>query len=382
MRHYSDNLAPSTAPFTATIGAPLVIVPVAAENGDTGPSKALPFNASFTLQTGSLTNSSDYFYGRFDSTNRLFIADQNDEVVYRSQYTAGTGFGAVTTYSAIPNQSFDFGFDVSSNGTVAVENSSSGPPQLDIYQPSASSPTIYNSTLSPASWATSTEGGYSTVAVLADSSENVFGYAYDVYQTDGEAPDQIVVTNGSSEQDVNIAAITSTFVNDENVPVFTWDQGRQSLIYINSEPIGTSNPTSVFEFPRSGTTGAQLQTSPTTIGTVNGFPFAVAASRDGNYIAVAWNNIDNTCSVSIFHNNGTSWSLVSGAGALASTSFQNFSALHFLPSGNLVISDSALDGSTANLWQFTNAGAQVGSTYNALSNFGGGLSINDFAVSY
>ncbi len=118
------------------------------------------------------------------------------------------------------------------------------------------------------------------------------------------------------------------------------------------------------------------------MGSVGGYPFGVAASRDGSYVAVAWNNTGATCTVSIFHNNGSSWSLASGSSTLASATFANFTALHFLPSGNLVIVDSVPDGSTVNLWQFTNAGAKVGATYNALTNFGAGYSVVDFAVSY
>ncbi len=378
VRHYSDNLTPSTALFTVAITQPVAIVPVATLGFEAAPSKALVYNPSFALQTGTLAGPSvQYSYGRFDSTGKLYILDENADAVYRSQYTAGSGFGAVTPYTGIPGQGGIVGFDVSSNGTVAVENGAGISPQLDYYAPGTNAtPGTFTSGLSTATWNTATFYTFPSVAVLTDGSGTVFGYAYDVFNVSGSAHDQIVVTSGTSEQDINIASIVSTSFHDTGVPVLTWDQGRQSLIYGNSEASGSF---SILEFPRNGTTGALLQTSPATVGTVTGFPQAVAVSRDGAYVAVAWNTGSAT-NMSIFHNNGSAWALASAGSALTTANFANFTSVHFLPNGNLIVSDS--DGSYANLSQYTNAGALVGSVYNATPNFGSGYLINDVAVSY
>jgi hypothetical protein len=381
VRHYADNLTPSTASFIVTITTPPVfIVPVASL--DVTHSKALVYNPSFALQTGSLTSSAQYSYGRFDSSGKLYILDENADLIYRSQYTAGTGFGAVTNLTGIPGQPFIVGFDVSSNGTVAVENSAGISPQLDFYAPGVTTPATFSSSLASGTWQTATEYYFPSVAVLTDGSGNVFGYAYDVNNVDGVTHDQIVVTSGTSEQDVNSSSIVSTSFNGTSVPVLAWDQGRQSLIYGNSE---ASAGFSILEFLRNGTTGAVLQTSPATVGTVTGYPQAVAASRDGSYVAVAWDNGGGTngsdTTVSIFHNNGSAWALASGGSALAGTSFANFTSVHFLPSGNLLVSDS--DGSSySHLAQYSNVGALVGTVHDVTGDFGSTYLINDVAVSY
>jgi hypothetical protein len=53
-----------------------------------------------------------------------------------------------------------------------------------------------------------------------------------------------------------------------------------------------------------------------------------------------------------------------------------------MSNGNMIVSDSGASGTAANLSVFTTAGAQVGSTYNAATNFGSGYTINDVAVSH
>jgi hypothetical protein len=378
VRHYADNLTPSTALFTVAITSPVAIVPVATLGFETAPSKALVYNASLALQTGTLTNGTVQFsYGRFDSGGKLYVLDENTDTVYRSQYTAGSGFAALTQYSGLPTQGGLAGFDVSSNGTVAVENSVGATPQLDFYAPGATTPgTFTSASLVEPTWITATELYFPSVAVLTDGSGNVFGFAYDVFHETAAAHDQIVVTSGSSEQDINGPSILSTAFNDSGIPVLTWDQGRQSLIYANSKASGAF---SILEFPRNGTTGAVLQTTPATVGAVTGFPEAVAVSRDGAYVAVAWNNGIGT-NVSIFHNNGSAWALASAGSALTIANFANFTSVHFLSNGNLIVSDS--DGSYANLSQYTNAGLLVGTVRNATLDFGSGYFINDVAVSY
>ncbi len=378
VRHYADNLTPSTALFTVAITSPLFIVPVATDGFESTPSKALVYNSSLALQTGTLTSPSiEFAYGRFDSSGRLYVADENADFIYRSQYTAGTGFGALTQLTGIPIQGAIFGFDVSANGTVAVENSAGITPQLDYYAPNATTPATFSSSLASGTWQTATDYYFPSVAVLTDGTGSAFGYAYDVFNVAASAHDQIVVTSGSGEQDINIPSIISTFSNDVGAPVLAWDQGRQSLIYGNSE---ATSSFAILEFPRNGTTGAVLQTTPATVGTVSGYPQAVAVSRDGAYVAVAWNNGGGT-NVSIFHNNGSAWALVSAGSALTTANFANFTSVHFLSNGNLIVSDS--DGTSyAHLAQYTNAGVLVGSVYNAATDFGTGYLINDVAVSY
>ncbi|MGD1066548.1 MAG: hypothetical protein ABR975_07005 [Vulcanimicrobiaceae bacterium] len=380
---YSDNLSPSTAPFTVTI-ATTVIAPVG-ENDSASGSKALVYNTSFALQTGTLTNSTaTYDIARFDTADQLFIVDQSVDTVYRSQWTAGSGFGSVTTYSGIPaNQPGNVAFDVSSSGAVGVENFSGETPQLDAYAAGSSSgPTAFTtSTLSPGTWNTGVDEGFPTIAVLSDTSGNAFGYAYSVWDTTDTSHDQIVVTSGTSEQDINSSAIVSEFANDPTVGVMAWDVGLQSLFYANSDT-GSGSTYAVLEFPRNGTTGATLSTSPTTIASVAGYPQSIASSQgSGDYVAVAWGNSAGGTTISIYFYNGSTWSLT-GTINNNGTTIDYFTSMHFIPSGNLIVSNSDSAGDVAQLMQFTTAGSQVGSTYSVVSDFGGTYTINDVAVSY
>jgi hypothetical protein len=380
VRHYSDNLVSSANPFTVMIG---FIMPIAFNASAV--TEALVYNNNFSLQTGMQTlPASESTYAHIDANDNLYIGDAGNDVVYGQQYIPGTGFGTVTFHQGNSVNSgygggFPPGFDVSSNGTVLIENGAASTPELVAFAPGTSSnPTTFNSSFPIISW--QTENYYlPTVSILTDRSSNVFGYAFDIWQTSGAVKDQIVVTNGSSEQDINSSALTSTFFsevsNGSQGIVLIWDQGRQSLIYANA-PIG--GPYSMLEFPRSGTTGAVLSTTPTTIANLAGPPIWATASKDGSNVAVAWGN-GNGATVSIFHNNGSSWSHVSGGSALESTPFPNFTAIHFLSDGNLMVLDS--NGVYENFWQFTNVGASVGSVYNAQNDFGSGWIIYDFGVS-
>jgi hypothetical protein len=370
--HYSDNLVSSADSFIVAIN-PILLVPIAGNGSNL---KALVYDGTFTLQTGSLTipTTSSYLVARLDSNDNLYIFNGQANGVTRSTYTPGTGFGSTTTYSGIPAETNGyFGFDVSSNGTVAVENFWNITPELTIFPAgTSSSPITFTSALGQY-WVTSVYYiPHPTVAVLTDGSSNVFGYAYDVWYDFGTANDQIVVTNGSSEQDINNSSITSQFHTGFANPTLVWDQGRQSLIYANIDAVGGNY--SILEFPRNGTTGASLQTSPTTIGNVTDVPQWVAASKDGSNVAVAWGAFPFTA-VSIFHNNGSSWSLASGGSTLAGKTFY-FSSMQFLSNGNLMI----LDFQNANFWQFTNVGTAVGSAYDLTGDFGSGYIPRNFAV--
>jgi hypothetical protein len=385
---YSDNLSPSTAPFTVTL-ATTIIAPVGVNQS--GDSKALVYNTSFALQTGSLTSTTEGFSNaRFDTADQLFILDQNLETVYRSQWTAGTGFGGVTTYSGIPTaQAGNIAFDVSSSGAVAVENfnenDSAGTvtPQLDVYAAgSSSSPTGFTSSLGASAWLTVTDFDYPTVAVLSDTSANAFGYAYEVCDANGVSHDKIVVTSGTSEQDISSSAIVSIFANDPTAAVLTWDVGLQSLFYANSDT-GSGSTYAILEFPHTGSTdAATLSTSPTTIASVAGYPLSIATSQGtGDYLAVAWGNSAGGATISIYFYNGSTWSLT-GTINNNGTTIDNFTSMHFIPSGNLIVSNSDSGGTIGQLMQFTTTGSQVGTTYNALADFGAGYTISDVAVSY
>ncbi len=379
---YSDNLSPSTAPFAVTIATTLIMA-VGQAYSTTNDSKALVYNGSFSLQTGSLTSTTEnYDYARLDTADQLFIADQGAETVYRSQYTAGTGFGTVTTYSGIPtSQSEWFGFAVSSSGAVAVQNASGSSPQLDMFAAGSSSPTTFNSSLNASTWQTVTEEYYPTVDVLADTSGNVFGYAYEVWDTSDTNHDQIVVTSGTSEQDINSSSIVSQFANDPTSAVLTWDVGLQALFYANSDT-GSGSTYAVLEFPHTGSTdAATLSTSPTTIASVSGYPQGIAASQgSGDYVAVAWGNSAGGETISIYYYNGSSWALT-GTIDNNGTTISDFTAMHFLPSGNLIVCNSDDSGTVAQLMQFTTSGSQVGSTYSVLGDFGSGYTLNDAGVS-
>jgi hypothetical protein len=376
VEHFSDNLVSSADPFTVTI-SPVLIVPIGQNSGVW---KALAYNSSYSLQAGNLTSSTEEFdMTQFDANDNLYILDAYTAyTIYRYTYTPGTGFGSVTTYSGIPNVSSQqyLDFDVSGNGTVAVENSSVTP-ELTIFPAgTSSSPTNFTSSLDSTIW--NTVVGYPnepSVAVLTDGSSNVFGYAFDVYTLDASATDEIVVTNGSSEQDLSSSSIISEYNRDPQESMLTWDQGRQSLIFVNNG-MDMSGNHPILEFPRNGTTGASLQSTATTIGTVAGTPYAVAASEDGSSVAVGWRNGSGTgFNVSIFHNNGSGWTLASSGSSLASTTFSNLAAVHFLANGNLAVTDGQ------NLQQFTGVGASFGPSYNLINDFGGGYYINDFAAS-
>ena len=383
---YSDNLSPSTAPFTVTL-ATTIIAPVGVNQS--GDSKALVYNTSFALQTGSLTSTTEgYSNARFDTADQLFIGDQGADTVYRSQWTAGTGFGSVTTYSGIPGSQYgNFGFDVSSSGAVAVQNDSVNDsddpitPQLDAYAAgSSSSPTAFTSSLGAGAWPTVTEFGYPTVAVLSDTSANVFGYAYEICDATGSTTDKIVVTSGTSEQDLN-GSIVSVFANDPTAAVLAWDVGLQALFYANSDT-GSGSTYAVLEFPHTGSTdSATLSNSPTTIASISGYPVSIAASQgSGDYVAVAYSS-GSGAAINIYFYNGSTWSLTGTIDASGST-IQDFTSMHFITSGNLIVSNSDSGGTIGQLLEFTTTGSQVGTTYNALADFGSGYTINDVAVSY
>jgi hypothetical protein len=384
---YSDNLSPSTAPFTVTLSQ-TIIAPVGINQSND--SKALVYNTSFSLQTGSLTSTTEGFSNaRFDTADQLFILDQNLETVYRSQWTAGSGFGSVTTYSGIPgSQAGNIGFDVSSSGAVAVENfnenDSAGTvtPQLDAYAAGSSSgPTGFTSSLGASAWPTVTEFDYPTVAVLSDTSANVFGYAYEICDVNDTSPDKIVVTSGTSEQDLT-GSIVSMFASDPTAAVLTWDVGLQALFYANSNT-GSGSTYAILEFPHTGSTdSATLSNSPTTIASVAGNPVSIASSQGtGDYVAVAWDNSAGGATISIYYYNGSTWSLT-GTIDNNGTTISDFTSMHFIPSGNLIVSNSDSGGTIGQLMEFTTTGSQVGSTYNALADFGSGYTINDVAVSY
>jgi len=382
VRHYSDNLTSAAALFTMTV-VQSVIAPVGAY-GTT--SKALVFNTSFVQQTGTLSSTTAaYNFARFDASDNLYIGDQANYTVYRTPFSTSSGFGSTTTYSGIPpsaSQNGNISFDVSTNGALVVENSLGVTPQLDVYAAgqSSSPATFTTSTLNAATWETATEYGFPTVAILADTSGTPWGYAYDVFNVGGSPNDEIVVTNGAgSEQDISGATITSQFGNDPTPAVLTENIGRQSLIYVNSHVNGSGQYT-VLEFPRNGTSGASLQTTPTTVGSSTNTPAYVAASPDGTYVAVAWAG-GAGYTVSVYRYSG-GWSTYA-TGTLASATFQTFAAMHFLPNDNLVIGDNGSSGVSPELWQFTPAGAAVGTNPTSIATlFGTNYSLNDVAVSF
>jgi hypothetical protein len=372
---YSDNCTPGFAAFTVSVVLPL-IAPVA-ENA-IGVAEALVFNTAFAQQAGSLTSDTEAFnFARFDASDNFYIGDQENDTVHRAPYTKGTGFGAQTTYTGLPPasaQAGSVGFDVGTNGTVAVQNSVISP-QLDYYAPgTSSSPGAFTTSLGSSNWYTITESGFSTVAVLENSASVTFGYAYEVFDSGTSANDEIVVTSGSGEQDISTL---SNFNDDPTPGILTWNQGRQSLIYVSSKGAEAS---AVLEYPRNGTTGATLVSSPTIIGSTSGPPISVAASVDGTYVAVAYVSGSDFPAVALFHYSGASWSSVATSSALTTTPFRNFATMHFIPDGDLVLVHSGSNDTSTpytNFYEYTTAGAlQSGFTnpFNATSdvqsNFG------------
>ncbi|HEV3156394.1 MAG TPA: hypothetical protein VGZ00_03540 [Candidatus Baltobacteraceae bacterium] len=392
IRHYSDNLVSSANLFTVALNSPLIVV----VGNKSGVTKVIAYNESLNLQPGSLTENyggATYFpLAGLDANGSVYFMYEFSSAILRSTYTAGSGFSSPVTFPA----GYDFstsGVNASSNGTLAFTGY-----QLTIFSAATSGSPI---TFSPAfhdnvSWNLTPYTNNlcnvrcQTVAVLTDGSSNVFGYAVSILNGDASVnyyyydiiQDQIAVTDGSSEQDIQNGAIMAQFYGPYgDLPsALTWDQGRQSLIYVSSQA-NRGISSRILEFPRNGTSGASLLTTPTTVGTMNLDPWTVAASKDGSSVAVAWGTTYTApVTVSIYHNNGGAWSLASGGSTLERTTFANFQAMHFLANGNLLIADS--DGSTyANLWQFTGVGSPVGSPYNAQNDLGSGYGITDFAVS-
>ncbi|HTV93744.1 MAG TPA: hypothetical protein VMG98_13595, partial [Verrucomicrobiae bacterium] len=160
--------------------------------------------------------------------------------------------------------------------------------------------------------------------------------------------------------------------------LMTWNKGLQALIYTNAH--GTASNT-VLEFARNGTTGATLDTSPTTVGTFAGEPLFVSASRDGDYVAVAYVDTSSNIDVQVFYYNGTSWA---SNATISNSAFANFTSMHFLPSDDLVITVST--AGVAQLYEYTDAGAlQSGFTNpaNILSDYSSSNDlVNDCAISY
>jgi hypothetical protein len=381
VRHYADNLSPATAPFTVSI-ATSVIAPVGIDSSNN--SEAIAFSNTFgeespgtLIKDASTSPCSGYtdggegipgcFFGdaRFDAADLLFIADQGNEQIYESQYTQGSGFSGFTvagqTGTVIPEQSGEFGFDVSENGTAMVANCCGTTPTIQAWTAGATSSSVnYTTSLGP-TWYTQTQDYFTTAAVLANSSNTVFGYATLMFDTSVSAADVILVTTGSgSEQDFTDSGIYSlSGQTSSNFATLAWDQGRQTLIYGNSQSSGGYQ---VWEYPRNGTTGASITaTGKLEVASLSGWPQYIAPSRDGAYIAIAWYNGSTGDNVSVYHFNGTAWALYSGTNPLAGYVFPQFTSVHFLPGspGNLVITDSGMNESSqiyANLYQFTAAG--------------------------
>jgi len=411
VRHYADNLSPATAPFTVSIAASL-ITPVGIDSNNN--SEAIAFSNTFAEESpGTLikdTNASPcagytdggneipgcfFDYAKFDAADLLFIADQGNEQIYESQYTQGSGFSGFTvagqTGTPIPEQQGLFGFDVSENGTAMVANCCGTTPTIQAWTAGATSSSVnYTTSLGP-TWYTQTQDYFTTAAVLANSSNTVFGYATLMDDTSVSATDVILVTTGSgSEQDFTDSSIYSISAQTCcNFATLAWDQGRQTLIYGNSQSSGGYQ---VWEYPRNGTTGAQITaTGKLEVASLSGYPQYIAPSRDGAYIAIAWYNGSTGTNVSVYHFNGTAWVLYSGTNPLAGYVFQQFTSVHFLPGspGNLVITDSGTNESSqiyANLYQFTAAGTAVAGVTNPTSIEGDFASssfiIDDCAVSY
>jgi hypothetical protein len=406
VRLYSDNLTPSDVNFA--VDPPSYIAPVGTEYPG---SEAFAYSDSFVAQTGSVTSgSATYDAARFDGSDILYLLDSPLNEIYEKQYTAGSGFTNVATVTGLTTQqgtnyapfSANIAFDVSHSGNVAVVDSAGSMYQLQTFLSGQSSAALNftSSTLTLGNgWQTVQpylNGAVPTVAVLDDASETVFGYAYAVgtiYNTGSSScnttADRIVVvnTNGSSEQDLTNGDIISQYCNDSTPAVLTWDNGRQSLIYGNSHPNG-GGTYPLYEFPRVGTTGANLNSTtsaPTeSIGTVTGAPIFVAASRDGQYVAVAYESTN--ISVRIFHNSGTSWAVASSGSALETGpdgggGFSQFTSMHFLTNGNLVVTDST--AGAGDLYQYTNVGASSGvGPLNLFGPFGGAYTVTDVAISY
>jgi hypothetical protein len=381
--HYSDNLVSSADSFTVAIN-PILIMPIAL-NASPPTVKALVYDNTFSLLPGNLTRSITLsgMVVRLDVNDNLYVFDGHAAECFRTTYTPGVGFGSITIFSGVIEAPGGYyGADVSSNGTVAILNAGydfmgGTYPQLTVFAAGTTSgPINFTSALDPSNWRTDLNGtSQRSVAILTDSSANVFGYAYGL-RTFGPAHDQIVVTDGTSEQDVNSNAITSNGPVQSGFPKMLWDQGRQSLIYANDQADMSGNY-SILEFPRNGTTGASLQTSPTTILNVTNFPQSIALSKDGNNLAV-YSGAFPSASVSIFHNNGSSWSLASGGSALAGQTLYTFESMNFLSNGNLMI---LISQNPNGMFQFTDTGAAVGSVYDMSGDFGSGYRIGDFSVS-
>jgi hypothetical protein len=391
----------------STSCVPSYIVPVGVVGGGTS-ANAFVFNAMFTVQPGTLPASpAVYSSARFNASRRLYVLDTDYDQIYTAQYVPGTGFTPGSTLTGLPPQAQNvtsaFGFDVSRRGSVAVVNTDGSSPQLDIYHSTGSStPTAPTATFTSTNFPPSTYEAVNpyineaapVTAVLDDARGRAFGVAYSVGQlSGGGAPDEIVVVpiGGGSESEIDSAAagITSQYVPDYYPGLMTWNAGRQTLIYANAHSLASNT---ILELPRNGTTGASLTTpGEETVATVAGEPVSLAASRGGNYVAVAYaNNTNETLSVSIYHNRGTtggsgSWTLFStatGSGSLGSANFSQFTTMHFLPNDDLVIANASPDGSVQQLYEFAPSGASVIGATSISSTTGGNFEINDVAVSY
>jgi len=397
--HYSDNLGPSTASWSVTIAVTL-IAPLGCNGNATETCELVTYNTSLGDPTQVLaTTTKSYTYGRFDTRDDLFIADQANYHVYSTTYNSGTQtFGTLSTVGSPPNTGSNFGFDVSigtatQSGAVGMNNfyyaTPGDTPWLSFIPQGGSSVTNWTSSLEASgNWYSPTELQFPSVAVLDNASGTVFGYAFDIANVDDATPDEIVVTTGANgvEQDISSPYITSVSGNDPAIPVLAWDNGRQSLIYVNATTGGSAN---VIELTRNGTTGASLN-APVSVGSVAGLPEYVAVSRDGTSVAVAWYN-GTTDEITWFHNPGTGWT----TGATVNPGFQAFTSMHFIPGDNLVATDSGPNQAGTsifvNLYEFTPSGTQIsGSPHSATTDFASSCSgespncyvVSDSAVSF
>jgi hypothetical protein len=299
----------------------------------------------------------------FDSANTLYSADDNDYTIEEFPFVTATQSSSHTSSPTITtglngNTNAPFGFEVSSNGTIAasLETSSEDAvnvpvgPQLVAYQPGATSasPTHLFANVAGSDFSGGPEGTEPTSAVLTGSTGAVFGYAVTLVDQNTNVNNRIGVYFSDGTFLEISDGIVGNYSNPTN-PMLAWDQAAQSLIFVDTSPSGTGT-SGVLEYKYSG---SDTFAAHSLLHTLSGYGEDLTISRDGE-IGVAYECAGDTESCLDVYNKSTranepGWTAKVSPGTTVN-------AIHFFPDDSFLV----IDGNTA--YVYGSSGSVPGTT--------------------
>jgi hypothetical protein len=306
---------------------------------------------------GGFPNSESVNFLGFDSSYTLYNADSTDYTIEEfgfqpsTQWTS-TALRTITSSVLAGNTDADVGLAVAPNGTVAVDmaTSSSGGlnnpagPQLAVYAPGATTPSFTHTFTNSGGtdWSAGSLGTQPSVAILTDSSGNIFGYAVALvnlnYGNGSTAANKIGIVFPDNSEASLTSGIGGNYSDPEN-PIVAWDQHLQALIYVDT----ASGNHHVLEFAYSGGTfGAG-----STVTSLTGGAGDITVSRDGEIgVAFTPNGTSNAVSALNKATFGTDLALSLGS--------EQVNAIHFFPDDSLLLAGGTSNPNT--LYDYASSG--------------------------